>query len=121
MVKHDPADVVKVEKLLRQTTPCLAICAGKDCARAGAKHVIRAVHAALAESDLADSVAVRLTKCQDYCDDGPALTLLPGAYPYVELDADSARKLVMEHVRNGRPVLEQLHKRARRKLKRQLA
>lgn len=120
MGKHDRNDPVKVEKL-RGDRPCLAVCAGKDCARAGAKQVIRAARQALEEAGLAETVGFALTKCQDYCDEGPAMTVLPGAYPYVELDAESARHVVLEHVRDGRPVPRQMHRRARRKYERRLA
>lgn len=121
MGRDDHDRVVKVEKLLRQGRPCLGICAGKDCARAGAKHVIRAARAALDEAGLAATVGVELTKCQDHCDDGPALTVIPGAYPYVGLSPTSARQVVLEHLRDGRPVLRHLQKRARRKLERRIA
>lgn len=121
MGKHDHDDVVKVEQLARLGRPCLGICAGKDCARAGTKQVVRAVQAALEETGLCDHVAVTLTKCQDHCDDGPTMTVFPSGYTYVELDTDSARRVVLEHVRDGRPVLERLHKRMRRKLERRLA
>lgn len=120
MGKHDREDVVKVEHLLRNERPCLAICAGKHCAKAGAKQVIRATRTALEEAGLAETVPVALTKCQDYCDDGPAITVLPGGYPYVELCAQSARQIVLSHLRDGRPVLERLTKRFRRKLERRL-
>jgi (2Fe-2S) ferredoxin len=121
MGKHDHDRVTKVEHLARRPGACLGICAGKDCARAGAKHVIRAAVAALDEAGLADTVAVELTKCQDHCDHGPAMTVFPGGYPYVELDPEGAREVVLEHVRDGRPVLPRLQKRMRRKLERRSA
>ncbi len=120
MGKHE-RDVVKVEKLPRSDRPCLAVCAGKDCARAGAKQVIRAAQGALAEAGLAEHVDFALTKCQDYCDDGPAMTVLPGEFPYVELCPESVRQVVLEHLRDGRPVLKRLHKRARRRYERRMA
>jgi (2Fe-2S) ferredoxin len=121
MGKHDDDRAVKVEHLIRRHGPCIGVCAGKDCARNGAKHVIRAVGAALDEAGLADQVAVELTKCQDHCDDGPNMTVFPGGYTYVELDAEAARHVVLEHLRDGRPVLRQLQKRQRRKLERRRA
>lgn len=108
--------MVKVERLLRGERLCLGVCAGKDCARAGAKHVIRAVHAALDEAGLADEVPVVLTKCQDYCDDGPALTVAPAGLPYVDLSPAEAHEVVLSHVREGKPVLRLLQKKARKKL-----
>lgn len=121
MGKHKGHDVVKVEKLLRGDRPCLALCAGKDCARNGAKQVIRAAQQALEEAGLADTVDFALTKCQDYCDEGPAMTVLPGGYPYVELTAEAAREIVLEHIRDGRPVVRRLHRRARRRYERRMA
>jgi (2Fe-2S) ferredoxin len=121
MGKHDHADVVKIEHLARRGEACLGICAGKHCARAGTKKIIRAVREALDEAGLATSVAVTLTKCQDYCDDGPMMTVLPGAYTYIDLCPGAARQVVLDHVRDGHPVLDQLPKRLRRKLERRLA
>lgn len=121
MGKDDHDRAVKVEQLGRAPGPCLGICAGKDCARSGAKHIIRAVQAALAEAGLDESVAIHLTKCQDHCDDGPAMTLFPGAYPYVELTPEAARQVIREHLGEGRPLLRHLQKRVRRKLERRLA
>lgn len=120
MGKHKDRDVVKVEKL-RGDRPCLAVCAGKHCARAGARQVIRAAQQALEEAGLAGSVDFALTRCQDYCDDGPAMTVLPGAFPYVELCAETAREVVLEHLSAGRPVVRRLHKRARRRYERRTA
>jgi (2Fe-2S) ferredoxin len=49
------------------------------------------------------------------------MTVIPGVYPYVDLSPDSARQVVFEHVRDGYPVHQRLHKRFRRKLERRLA
>lgn len=118
MGKHDRERVVEVEKLGRGGRPCLGICAGKHCARAGAKQIIRAAEAALDAAGLAESVPLILTKCQDHCDDCPALTVFPGGYPYVELEPADVSQIVAEHVAGGRPVLPLLHRRARKRLKR---
>lgn len=119
MGKHDVADDIKLKQLIRRGQPCLGICAGKHCAKAGTKHVLRAVRAALEEAGLSDTIPVTLTKCQDYCDDGPTMTVLPGEYTYVGLCPASARQVVFDHVCNGRPVVKRLHKHLRRRLERQ--
>lgn len=118
MGKRDRERAADVEKLGRGGRACLGICAGKHCARAGAKQIIRAAQVALDEAGLTESVPVILTKCQDHCDDSPALTVFPGGYPYVELSPGDAAQVVTEHVAAGRPVLPLLHKRARKRLKR---
>lgn len=106
-----------VEKMTGAERPCLGICAGKHCAKAGTKHILRTVRAALDECGLVDTIGVELTKCQDYCDDGPVATVMPEAYPYVELTPATARQIVADHLRDGKPVLALLHKRARKRLK----
>ncbi len=95
--------------------PCLAICAGKHCAKAGTKHIIRAARAALDKDGLDGSVQIVLTKCQDHCDDAPAVTLLPGAFPYTDLAPSDVPTIVAEHLGNGKPVLSLLQKRARKR------
>lgn len=121
MGKHKGKDVVKVEQLARCNESCLAICAGKHCARAGTKQLLRVVRAALDEAGLVETHAVVLTKCQDYCDDGPVMTVIPGAFPYIGLDEQAARQVIFDHVRDGTPVPGCLPKRIRRKLERQQA
>jgi (2Fe-2S) ferredoxin len=118
MGKHDRDRVVDVEKLGRSRQPCLGICADKDCARAGAKHIIRAAHEALEAAGLSEAVPVMLTKCQDYCDDSPSLTVFPGGYPYIDLEPEDVAEIVAKHVAAGQPVLDLLHKRMRKRLKR---
>jgi (2Fe-2S) ferredoxin len=118
MGKHDRERGVEVEMLGRGGRQCLGICAGKHCARAGAKQIIRAAHEALEAAGVAESVPVVLTKCQDHCDDCPALTVFPGGYPYVDLEPADVAEIVAEHVVAGKPVLPLLTKRARKRLKR---
>lgn len=112
MGKHDKPR--KVEKLAASERPCLAVCAGKHCAKAGAKHILRAAHSALAQVGLEGQVGIELTKCQDYCDDAPTVTVLPG--PYIELTPKNILQIVLEHLANNRPLRALLHKRARRQL-----
>jgi (2Fe-2S) ferredoxin len=77
---------------------------------------LKAAHTALTQAGLAGEVRVELTKCQDYCDDAPAVTVLPGPYPYIELTPMAVLQIVLEHLTNGRPLRAFLHKRARRRL-----
>lgn len=121
MGKHEEKDLPKVEQLLRRGEPCLAICAGKDCARGGTKQVLRAAQATLNEAGLAEACAVILTRCQDYCNDGPVMTVMPGAFPYLEMEPAAVHQVILDHVRDGRPVMNRLPGRIRRKLERRRA
>jgi len=110
---HKPRHVTK---LASNDRPCLALCAGKHCAKAGTKQIRRALEAALTNAGLDGKVAIELTKCQDYCDDAPAATVLPGPFPYLELTPTTVQQIVMEHLANGRPLHSLLDKRTRRRL-----
>jgi (2Fe-2S) ferredoxin len=126
MGKHGKPATIKA--LSREDQPCVAICVGKKCAKAGAKHILAAARAGLEEAALAD-IPLRLTKCQDYCDDAPMLAILPGEYPYINLTPAGVRQIIVAHLGQGQiivahlgqgqPVGELLHKRARRRLEKQ--
>ncbi|PDW04800.1 (2Fe-2S) ferredoxin domain-containing protein [Candidatus Viridilinea mediisalina] len=111
----------KVEQLARLGRPCLGVCSDKHCKRAGAQQVIGAALAALHEAELAEQVSVVATTCQDHCDDGPVLTVVPGFYPYLKLNPATTRQVVLSHLRDGNPLLEHLHPRMRRRLARRAA
>lgn len=98
----------------------LRICTGKHCSRGGADGVLRAVQAAVEELGPDVAVAVKSVSCQDYCDDGPILTVLPGGFTYIKLHPQAAQQIVREHVGEERPMLEHLHPRLRRKLERRM-
>ncbi|RRR75314.1 MAG: (2Fe-2S) ferredoxin domain-containing protein [Candidatus Viridilinea halotolerans] len=112
---------VKVEHLARVGQPCVAICTAKHCKRAGAQQILGAAQAALLEAGLAAQVQVAETACQDHCDDGPVLTVIPGLYPYLSLNPATTRDVILQHVRDGQPLLEHLHRRFRRRLARRVA
>jgi (2Fe-2S) ferredoxin len=116
MAKHGKPATIKA--LIRDDQPCVAICVGKKCAKAGAKHILAAARAGLEDAALAD-IPLRLTKCQDYCDDAPMLAILPGEYPYLNLTPAGVRQIIVAHLGQGQPVGELLHKRARRRLEKQ--
>jgi (2Fe-2S) ferredoxin len=111
----------KVEQLTRMGRPCLGICTGKHCTRNGAQQVIGAAQAALYEAGLGEQVSVVPTSCQDHCDDGPVMTVVPGFYPYLGLNPVTTREVILAHLRDGQPVIERLHKRMRRRLRKAAA
>ncbi|WP_129670859.1 ferredoxin [Candidatus Chloroploca sp. Khr17] len=120
MGKHDRERGPSIEQVARNGQPCIAVCGGKHCARAGGGMILQAAEAALHEADLTQAVTVVQTRCQDFCDDGPVLTLVPGMYPYLHLCPVSTRQIVLDHVRDGNPVLDKLHRRMRKRLARKL-
>ncbi|NTW03164.1 MAG: (2Fe-2S) ferredoxin domain-containing protein [Oscillochloris sp.] len=118
MGKHDGQDAPKVEHLIQRNEACLAICTGKHCSKAGAAFVIGAAQAALEEAGHTETHAIVQTRCQDYCDDGPVMTVVPGGYPYLRMDARTTRQVILSHIRDGNPMPDLMPKRFRRRLER---
>jgi (2Fe-2S) ferredoxin len=114
MSKHDK--LPSVEKIGRRSTVCLAMCADKHCARAGAKQLRQTIEASLHEHGLSEQVTVEWTKCQDFCDDSPALTVLPQGLSYIRMTLRSARQIVESHIIEGEPVIDLLDKKSRHRL-----
>jgi (2Fe-2S) ferredoxin len=95
--------------MTKKIIACLEICGGKDCARAGAKQIVRAAHSAVQACGLDGVVRVVVGKCQDRCDDGPNMVVQPRYVEYSYLNPEAIQQIVEEHVLEGRPVEEYLH------------
>ncbi|WP_129633597.1 (2Fe-2S) ferredoxin domain-containing protein [Candidatus Oscillochloris fontis] len=118
MGKHDTSDLPSLGDLHQEEQRCLAICAGKKCAKAGSTMVLHAAQGALQEAGLDASTQIVLTQCQDQCEEGPVVTVLPGGYPYLNMRPDWVRQVVASHIRDGVPVADLLPRRWRRRLER---
>jgi (2Fe-2S) ferredoxin len=114
MSKHDK--LPSLEKIGRRSNVCLALCADKHCARSGAKQLRQAIEASLDEHGLSEHIAVEWTKCQDFCDDSPALTVLPQGLSYIRVMPRNARQIVESHLIEGEPVIDLLDKKSRHRL-----
>ena len=84
--------------------PCLALCAGKHCARAGTRRLFLATQEALANCELSEQVEVVITKCQDHCDDAPVMNILPDDVTCKRLTRERITEIVEQHLRNGQPL-----------------
>jgi bidirectional [NiFe] hydrogenase diaphorase subunit len=109
----EPIDLLEVaqrEKAERALYPMrIKVCNSTACQSAGAGAVIAAVNDAIAQTSLGDEVPVIPTGCMGPCSMGPLVRVEPrAAQPtlYREVDADSAGRIVREHVRGGQPVSE---------------
>ncbi len=109
-----------IDKLMGSDQPCLAVCAGKHCAKAGTKQLLHAAQTALTQTGLTGQVTVALTKCQDYCDHAPAVTVMPDNYTYTHVTAFAMLQLVQEHLVHGQPMRVLMHKRSRRRFDKSL-
>lgn len=80
---------------------------------AGARNVLLAVMNELATLDLAD-VSVTQTGCMGMCEKEPLLEVRTAegeSYLYAHVDAERARRIVINHVQNGQPMAQWLVRR----------
>ena len=80
------------------------ICGGVHCTPRGCDAILRALEGELWEHELEGDVDVRVSGCQNRCDFGPNATVWPGPVRYAALTLDAVRRIVIEHLRDGRPV-----------------
>ncbi|MDR3278887.1 MAG: FAD-dependent oxidoreductase [Synergistaceae bacterium] len=78
------------------------ICGGGGCVSSGCAEVRAAMDSALAEYNLSDSVAVLDTGCIGSCSVGPVMLILPDRVFYTKLTPEATRKIVKEHLLDGK-------------------
>ena len=80
------------------------VCKHKTCLRQGGKASARALKRALKEQDLSGRVMVTKVKCLDQCGRGPVMVVYPDGVWYGGVDEEAARRIVAEHLAEGRAV-----------------
>lgn len=80
------------------------VCKHKTCLRQGGKAAARALKHALREQDLSGRVMVTKVKCLDQCGRGPVMVVYPDGVWYGDVDEEAARRIVAEHLGEGRAV-----------------
>ena len=80
------------------------VCKNKTCLRQGGKASARALKRALKEQDLGGRVMVTKVKCLKQCGRGPVMVVYPDGVWYGGVDEDAARRIVSEHLAEGRAV-----------------
>ncbi len=92
---------------------CVQVCFGRNCTPAGARAVRAAVEHEIAAQGLGERVTVLPSSCRDRCDFGPSVDVMlttlnaPDVREvsrYVRVDAERARRIVREHLKEGVPV-----------------
>lgn len=81
-------------------------CAAAGCISCGSVNVRDMLRKALQEKDLAQKVEVIGTGCMGLCGEGPLVKVLPEGTLYQHVDEAIARRIVDEHLVNGRVVQE---------------
>ncbi len=77
---------------------------GKTCPLADSEEVHRALKKAVKEAGLKSTVRVNQSGCMNQCGHGPMVVIYPEDVWYCGVDVDGARKIVSEHIEQGRVV-----------------
>ncbi len=82
----------------------ILVCAHKNCLKQGAREVAKELKQCLRENDLKRRVMLTAVDCLDQCGDGPLAVVYPDGVWYGDLKVEDARKIVEEHIMEGRIV-----------------
>jgi len=88
----------------------LLVCGGTGCQASESKRVLEVLKEGVKSANLQEEVNVLMTGCFGFCEKGPIVKVMPDNIFYVEVDEESARKIVAEHVVKGRIVEEKIYK-----------
>jgi (2Fe-2S) ferredoxin len=81
------------------------LCLGPHCSARGSRALLPVLEDEVRRAGLADRVEVIGATCRDRCDFGPNANVYPGPTMYNGLDDEAVRRVVREHLADGRPVL----------------
>jgi NADP-reducing hydrogenase subunit HndC len=87
----------------------ISVCCSSGCMSLGALKILKAFEDATKEFDVRDICTVSRTGCVGTCYVGPVVIVDPGDYMYQNVNPESAREIVCEHIVNDRPVKNLLY------------
>jgi len=85
----------------------LTVCGGTGCQASRSGAVIDAVRAELERQGLSDSVKLRITGCQGFCEQGPIMVIDPSNVFYCHIEPEDVGEIVARSVQ-GDEVIERL-------------
>jgi (2Fe-2S) ferredoxin len=99
--------VLSMHVAMNDATHRIYLCAGPHCTAYGRTALRQTLIHALWLHSLNQTVELRDSGCQNRCELAPNLTIWPGPYHYVHLDAARIVRIVTEHLRNGQPFADE--------------
>ena len=88
----------------------VAICRGTGCTSSASTEVQAELEEELAKQGLGDQVEVRRTGCFGFCEQGPIMVVYPDETFYTQVKPRDVKKIVAEHLVEGKPVEKVLYK-----------
>ncbi len=96
---------------IKDLTQCerhLFLCNGSSCLENGAAEITTLIREEIRSLGLHDRVHTTKTLCNGRCDDGPIVIVAPDSIWYKYVGTRAAKQIVYQHLKNNRPVEEQV-------------
>ncbi|MDT2661367.1 NADH-quinone oxidoreductase subunit NuoF [Enterococcus hulanensis] len=87
----------------------ILVCAGTGCISSKSSEFVEALKVELAKNELTDKVNIVKTGCFGLCAQGPIVIIYPEAVFYHQVQAKHAKKIVSDHLVNGKLVEKLLY------------
>ncbi len=87
----------------------VAICRGTGCTSSASTEVQQALQEELDKQGLNDQVEARRTGCFGFCEQGPIMVAYPDQTFYTQVKPRDVKKIVTEHIVDGKPVEKVLY------------
>jgi NADH-quinone oxidoreductase subunit F len=87
----------------------IAVCGGTGCRASGCRAVIEALREELRTQGLEETVRLRVTGCQGFCEQGPIMILEPGGVVYCQVKPSDVREIISSTVRRGEVIEDLLY------------
>jgi NADH-quinone oxidoreductase subunit F len=97
------AEYLKAEKQYKHT---VLVCSGAGCVSSSCVEVYEALLKELEAAGIAGRTKVKRTGCIGACAVGPIIVVQPGGTFYCQLKPDNVRRIVKQHLVQGKPVTE---------------
>ncbi|WP_027718649.1 NADH-quinone oxidoreductase subunit NuoF [Desulfovirgula thermocuniculi] len=82
----------------------ILICAGTGCTSSGSRKLVEAFAEELAKHNLQERVAVKITGCHGFCEQGPLVIVEPQKVFYTRVQVEDVPEIVEGHLVNGQVV-----------------
>ncbi len=102
------------QRVLKESTmelakPCLVISAGTCGQASGSNDVMRIIKRQIIERNLQETISLRITGCQGFCEMDPSIVVEPGNHPYPKVNMEDVPRII-DSALAGEVVEELLYK-----------
>ena len=82
------------ETAMKEAKPCLVICAGTGGQASGSNDVMRIIKRQIIERNLQESISLRITGCQGFCEMDPFIVVEPGNHLYPKINMEDVPRII---------------------------